>query len=144
MTESTSRGPRVRVTRHLHFSAGHRLHRPELTDEENRELYGPCSNPSGHGHNYDLEVTVEGRVDPGTGFVIDLSRLKELVRGRVVEDVDHANLNVDVPWMEGRVPTTENLAVAIWNRLEGRLDGADLVSVKLWETDRNVVEYRGE
>lgn len=136
--------PRVRVTRHLHFSAGHRLHLPDLTDEENRELYGPCANPSGHGHNYDLEVTVAGRVDPETGFVIDLSRLKELVNRSVVDDVDHQNLNVDVPWMEGRVPTTENLAVAIWNRLEGRLDGAELVSVKLWETDRNVVEYCGE
>ena len=136
--------PRVRVTRHLHFSAGHRLHRPEWDEERNREVFGACSNPSGHGHNYDLEVTVEGEVDPETGFVIDLKRLKELVRGMIIADVDHANLNEDVPWMEGVNPTVENLAVRIWRRLEGRLDGAELASVKLWETDRNVVEYRGE
>jgi 6-pyruvoyltetrahydropterin/6-carboxytetrahydropterin synthase len=136
--------PRVRVTRHLHFSAGHRLHRPEWDEERNRDVFGACSNPAGHGHNYDLEVTVEGEVDPETGFVIDLKRLKELVRGLVIEDVDHANLNEDVSWMEGINPTVENLAVQIWRRLEGRLDGAELASVKLWETDRNVVEYRGE
>ena len=136
--------PKVRVTRHLHFSAGHRLHRPEWDEERNRDVFGACSNPAGHGHNYDLEVTVEGEVDPETGFVIDLKRLKELVRGLVIEDVDHANLNEDVSWMEGINPTVENLAVQIWRRLEGRLDGAELASVKLWETDRNVVEYRGE
>ncbi len=136
--------PRVRVTRHLHFSAGHRLHRPGWDEERNREVFGACSNPAGHGHNYDLEVTVEGEVDPETGFVIDLKRLKELVQGMIIDDVDHANLNEDVPWMEGVNPTVENLAVRIWRRLEGRLDGAELASVKLWETDRNVVEYRGE
>lgn len=136
--------PRVRVTRHLHFSAGHRLHRPGWDEERNREVFGACSNPAGHGHNYDLEVTVEGEVDPETGFVIDLKRLKELVEGMIIDDVDHANLNEDVPWMEGVNPTVENLAVRIWRRLEGRLDGAELASVKLWETDRNVVEYRGE
>lgn len=136
--------PRVRVTRRLHFSAGHRLHRPDWDDRRNREVFGACSNPEGHGHNYDLEITVEGEVDPETGFVIDLKRLKQLVREMVVSDVDHANLNVDVEWMEGVNPTAENLAVQIWRRLEGRLDGAELVSVKLWETERNVVEYRGE
>lgn len=136
--------PTVRVTRRLHFSAGHRLHRPEWDEEKNREVFGACSNPAGHGHNYDLEVTVEGEVDPTTGFVLDLSRLKTLVNEHVVQDIDHTNLNKDVPWMQGVVPTTENLAVRIWDRLEGRLDGARLVSVKLWETERNVVEYRGE
>ena len=136
--------PTVRVTRRLHFSAGHRLHRPEWDDEKNREVFGPCSNPAGHGHNYELEVTVEGEVDPETGFVLDLSRLKALVHEHVVEDVDHTNLNEDVPWMRGLNPTTENLAVRIWDRLDGRLDGARLVAVKLWETERNMVEYRGE
>lgn len=134
----------VRVTRRLHFSAGHRLHREDWDEERNRRVFGACSNPSGHGHNYDLEVTVEGGVDPETGFVIDLKRLKELVQGMVVEDVDHANLNEDVAWMEGVNPTAENLAVRIWERIEGRLDGAELVSVRLWETERNIVEYRGE
>jgi 6-pyruvoyltetrahydropterin/6-carboxytetrahydropterin synthase len=136
--------PRVRVTRRLHFSAGHRLFRPDWGEERNREVFGACSNPTGHGHNYDLEVTVEGEIDPETGFVLDLKRLKELVSEMVISDMDHANLNTDVEWLEGRNPTAENLSVAIWNRLEGRLDGAELVSVKLWETDRNVAEYRGE
>lgn len=135
---------RVRVTRRLHFSAGHRLHRPDWDEERNREVFGACSNPTGHGHNYDLEVTVEGEIDPETGFVLDLKRLKELVKEMVISDMDHANLNSDVEWLDGRNPTAENLSVAIWNRLEGRLDGAELVSVKLWETDRNVAEYRGE
>lgn len=136
--------PRVRVTRRLHFSAGHRLHRPDWDEEENREVFGACSNPTGHGHNYDLEVTVAGEIDPETGFVLDLKRLKELVSEMVVSDVDHANLNTDVEWLDARNPTAENLSVAIWRRLEGRLDDAELVSVKLWETDRNVAEYRGE
>lgn len=136
--------PRVRVTRKVHFSAGHRLARPGLSDEENRELYGPCSNPAGHGHNYDLEVTVEGDVDPDTGYVIDLKRVKELVHRAVVDDVDHANLNEDVEWMEGVIPTSENLVVGIWDRLEDRLDGVELVALRLWETERNMVEYRGE
>lgn len=136
--------PTVRVTRKVHFCAGHRLARPGLSDEENRELYGACSNPAGHGHNYDLEVTVRGEVDPDTGYVIDLKRVKELVHRAVVDDVDHANLNVDVEWMEDVIPTAENLVVRIWDRLEGNLDGAELVSLKLWETERNMVEYRGE
>jgi 6-pyruvoyltetrahydropterin/6-carboxytetrahydropterin synthase len=136
--------PRVRVTRRLHFSAGHRLHNPAYDEARNREVFGACSNPTGHGHNYDLEVTVEGEVDPETGFVIDLKRLRDLVQEMVIEDVDHANLNVDVDWMREVNPTAENLAVQIWRRLEGRLDGGRLVSVRLFETERNFVEYRGE
>ncbi len=136
--------PTVRVTRRVHFAAGHRLHDPRLGDEENRRIFGACSNPNGHGHNYEVEVTVEGEVDPSTGFVIDLARLRDLVRAEVIEDVDHANLNRDVEWMRGVNPSAENLAVAIWRRLEGRLDGAELVSVRLWETPRNSAEYRGE
>jgi 6-pyruvoyltetrahydropterin/6-carboxytetrahydropterin synthase len=136
--------PIARVTRRVHFSAGHRLHNPRLSDEENRETYGLCNNPAGHGHNYDLEVTVEGPVDPATGYVMDLKRLKGLLEQEVLGDVDHANLNVDVEWMAGVIPTTENLAVAIWRRLESGLPGVNLVSVRLWETDRNSVEYRGE
>lgn len=135
--------PTARVTRKVHFSAGHRLHSPDLTDEQNREIYGLCNNPSGHGHNYDLEVTVEGEIDPLTGYVMDLRRLKRLLEDMVLGDVDHANLNVDVEWLRGSIPTTENLAVEIWNRLEEGLEGVSLVSVKLWETERNVVEYRG-
>jgi len=134
----------ARVTRRVHFSAGHRLHNPDLSAEENRDTYGLCNNPAGHGHNYDLEVTVAGPVDPVTGYVMDLKRLKHLLEREVLADVDHANLNVDVDWMAGVIPTTENLAVAIWRRLEGGLPGVRLLSVRLWETDRNSVEYRGE
>lgn len=136
--------PIARVTRRVHFSAGHRLHNPDLSAAENRDTYGLCNNPTGHGHNYDLEVTVEGSVDPVTGYVMDLKRLKGLLEREVLADVDHANLNVDVEWLTGVVPTTENLAVAIWHRLQGGLPGVKLVSVRLWETDRNSVEYRGE
>jgi 6-pyruvoyltetrahydropterin/6-carboxytetrahydropterin synthase len=136
--------PKVRVTRRLHFSAGHRLYNPEYEDEKNRAVFGACSNPNGHGHNYELEVTVEGEIDPETGYVLDVKRLRDLVNARVVDEMDHSNLNVDVPWLQGVNPTAENLAVQIWNRLTGRLEGARLVSVKLWETQRNHVEYRGE
>lgn len=136
--------PIARVTRRVHFCAGHRLQNPDWDEERNRATYGACSNPSGHGHNYDLEVTVEGEIDPDVGYVMDLRALKELLGDAVLSEVDHRNLNVDVPWLEGVIPTTENLAVAIWRRLEGRLPMARLVSVRLWETERNSVEYRGE
>lgn len=136
--------PTVRVTRRVHFAAGHRLHDPDLSDEENRRIFGACSNPNGHGHNYEVEVTVKGEVDSDTGFVIDLARLRDLIQAEVIGDVDHANLNRDVEWMRGVNPSAENLAVAIWRRLEGRLDGARLLSVRLWETPRNSAEYRGE
>ena len=136
--------PIVRVTRRLHFSAGHRLHNPELSDAENRRIYGLCNNPAGHGHNYGLEVTVKGEVDPRTGYVFDLKRLKETVEGAVLGDVDHANLNVDVSWLEGVIPTAENIAVAVWQRLEAALPNGMLERVVITESERNLVEYRGE
>lgn len=136
--------PEVRVTRRLHFSAAHRLFREDWSDEKNAEVFGDCSNPKGHGHNYEIEVTVAGEVDPATGFVVDLKRLRDLVQDRVVDDVDHRNLNLEVPWLEGVNPTTENLVVAIWERLEGGLpDGARLDRIVLRETPRNHVEYTG-
>ena len=136
--------PTARVTRRVHFSAGHRLHNPAFDDERNRRTYGLCNNPNGHGHNYDLEVTVSGEIDPDTGFVMDLKRLKAMLGDQVLSDLDHANLNVDVDWLAGVIPTTENLAVAIWDRLEGRLGDVRLECVRIWETERNMVEYRGE
>ena len=137
--------PRVRVTRRLHFSAAHRLGRPEWDEARNREVFGLCANPNWHGHNYELDVTVEGEVDPETGFVLDLKDLKALVEARVIGDLDHRNLNVDVPWLEGVNPTTEQLVVGIWGRLEGELPGnARLVKLVLWETPRNYVEYTGD
>jgi 6-pyruvoyltetrahydropterin/6-carboxytetrahydropterin synthase len=136
--------PIVRVTRRLYFSAGHRLHNPNLSAEENREAYGLCNNPSGHGHNYGLEVTLRGEVDPKTGYVFDLKRLKQTVEQVVLEDLDHANLNVDVAWLEGIIPTAENIAVQIWRRLADVLPAGMLERVVVSESERNRVEYRGE
>ena len=136
---------RVRVTRRLHFSAAHRLGRADWPDERNREVFGLCSNPTGHGHNYEIDVTVEGPIDPDTGYVMDLKILRDLVEARVIGDVDHRNLNTDVPWLEGVNPTTENLVVAIWRRIEEGLPaGVALRRIVLWETPRNSVEYMGE
>lgn len=136
--------PRVRVTRRVHFSAAHRLHRPDWTEERNREVFGDCSNPNWHGHNYELDVTVEGDLDPETGYVLDLKKLDQMVRARALEDLDHRNLNLDVPWMEGTNPTTENLIVGIWQQLHGNLpSGIELKRLVLRETARNHVEYEG-
>jgi 6-pyruvoyltetrahydropterin/6-carboxytetrahydropterin synthase len=136
--------PTVRVTRRVHFSAAHRLHREDWSEERNRATFGLCASPNWHGHNYDLDVTVEGEIDPETGFVMDLKELRELVEGRVIEEVDHRNLNVDVPWMDGINPTTENLVVRIWARIAERLPkGVRLFRLVLWETPRNYVEYTG-
>jgi 6-pyruvoyltetrahydropterin/6-carboxytetrahydropterin synthase len=128
----------------MHFSAAHRLFRPDWSDERNAEVFGDCSNPNWHGHNYELEVTVEGTVDPATGFVMDLKALKDLVQERVVREVDHKNLNTEVPWLEGVNPSTENVAVAIWGRLADALPtGVRLAKVLLRETPRHWVEYTG-
>lgn len=136
--------PRVRVSRRLHFSAAHRLSREDWTAERNEQVFGLCASPNWHGHNYDLDVTVEGEVDPETGFVLDLKVLREIVEERVVRDLDHRNLNLDVSWLAGRNPTTENLVVGIWERLAGALpEGVELVRLVLWETPRNFVEYTG-
>ncbi len=135
----------VRATRRVHFSAAHRLHRPEWSDSHNTEVFGECANPLWHGHNYELEVTVEGPVDPETGFVMDLKRLRDMLDERVIRDVDHRNLNLQVSWMEGVNPTAENLVVAIWERVAPALPaGIRLVRIVLHETPRNAVEYLGE
>ncbi len=128
----------------MQFSAGHRLHNPELSDEANRQVYGPCSNPHGHGHNYGLDVTLRGEVDPRTGYVFDLKKIRDAVEEAVLKDVDHANLNVDVPWLEGVIPTAENIAIAIYRRLERTFPEGMLERVVVWESERNYVEYRGE
>jgi 6-pyruvoyltetrahydropterin/6-carboxytetrahydropterin synthase len=134
----------VRVTRRAHFSSAHRLHRDDWSDERNRDVFGDCSNPNWHGHNYTVDVTVEGPVDPETGFVMDLKALKEALAERVVVDVDHRNLNLEVPWMEGVMPSTENFAVAIWDRLADALpSGVRMCRVVLRETPNNSVEYTG-
>ncbi|MDR0787045.1 MAG: 6-carboxytetrahydropterin synthase [Gemmatimonadota bacterium] len=136
--------PTVRITRRLHFSAAHRLHSDQLSAEENASFYGLCNSPNYHGHNYELDVTVEGEIDPDTGYVMDLGRLKALVEAEVVADVDHRNLNLDVPWLEGVIPSAENLVVRIWERLAGRIRDGRLVKLVLWETPRNYAEYQGD
>jgi 6-pyruvoyltetrahydropterin/6-carboxytetrahydropterin synthase len=134
----------VRVTRRAHFCSAHRLHREEWSDQRNRDVFGDCSNPNWHGHNYVVDVTVEGSVDAGTGFVMDLKVLKEALEERVVTDVDHRNLNLEVSWLEGVMPSTENFVIAIWDRLVGGLPaGVRLCRIVLRETPNNSVEYLG-
>jgi 6-pyruvoyltetrahydropterin/6-carboxytetrahydropterin synthase len=130
------------VTRRETFTAGHRLFRPEWSDERNREVFGKCSNPSGHGHNYVLEVSVRSEIDPQTGYVIDLGELSRIVHEAVLDDVDHRNLNTEVDWLHGRIPTTEVLADAIWERLDVRLPGGCLWGVVVRETEKNWAERR--
>ena len=137
--------PIVRATRRVHFSAAHRLYRPDWTDARNAEVFGDCANPNWHGHNYELDVTVEGPVDPKTGYLMDLKLLRDALEARVVKDVDHRNLNLEVAWLQGVNPTTENLVVAIWNRMAEALpEGVRLARLVLHETPRNAVEYTGE
>ncbi len=136
--------PTVYVTRKVRFNAAHRLHNPERSDEWNRATFGKCNNPNWHGHNYTLEVTVAGEPDPETGFVIDLSELKALLEEKILSKCDHANLNLDVDFMRGILPSTENFAVAVWRELVDALPAGRLHSVRLIETENNSVEYRGE
>jgi 6-pyruvoyltetrahydropterin/6-carboxytetrahydropterin synthase len=133
----------VHVTRQLHFNAGHRLYNAARGKAWNERVYGPCANPNGHGHNYVIEVTVRGVPDPETGYVIDLGELKRIVEKAVVEPCDHRNLNKDVDFLKGIIPTTENLVVAFWSRIAPRIKSGTLHSVRLFETPRNSAEYRG-
>jgi len=135
----------VYVRRKARFNAAHRLHNPKMSDEWNQATFGKCNNPNWHGHNYTLEVTVKGEPDKDTGYVIDLSELKEMINRRIVDVCDHSNLNQDVPFLEGIIPSTENLVVAFWNELVPELEGkAELHLIRLYETENNVAEYRGE
>lgn len=136
--------PTVYVTRVVHFNAAHRLHNPDRTDEWNRQTYGKCNNPNWHGHNYTMEVTVAGTPDPETGYVIDLGVLKQVIEETVLDKVDHANLNLDVDFMQGILPSTENFVVVIWRQLAGALPAGRLHAIRLYETERNMAEYRGE
>lgn len=131
----------ARVTRKEHFSAAHRLFEAALDDAQNFARFGPCSNPGGHGHNYRLEVTVEGSIDPSTGMVLDLRTLHDLVRTAVLDKVDHHHLNTEVDFLRGVQPTTENLARCIFDQLAGRLPAGRLVRVRVEETDKNSAEY---
>jgi 6-pyruvoyltetrahydropterin/6-carboxytetrahydropterin synthase len=130
----------VLVSRRETFNAAHQLCDPRLPDEENRALFGKCANL--HGHNYVLEVAVTGQIDPATGYVFDLKQLSDVICRRVIQEVDHRNLNTDVPWLAGRIPTAENLAVAFGERIRSELPERTLALVRLWETDKSWVEIR--
>ncbi|MGI9141122.1 MAG: 6-pyruvoyl trahydropterin synthase family protein [Gemmatimonadaceae bacterium] len=135
--------PRVTVTRRLRFNAAHRVHNPALSDGENAAIFGKCNNPNWHGHNYILDVSVEGDIDERTGYVFDLGALKELVDREVMEKVDHRNFNLDVDFMDAVIPTSENIIVAFWRLLVDRVKPARLSRLVLWETENNYVEYTG-
>jgi len=134
----------VYVTRKAHFAAAHRLYNPAWSDVENSRVFGKCNNANGHGHNYNMEVTVAGNPPGETGMVIDLKALAEIVDREVIEHVDHKHLNLDVDFLKGIIPTAENMAVAFWKILESKIPHGRLYSIKLYESDNNLVEYRGE
>jgi len=135
----------VFITRKERFNAAHRLFRPEWDDNKNEEVFGKCSNPNWHGHNYTLYITVKGDPDPLTGFVMDLKKLSTLIRNRVTDKLDHKNMNLDVDFLKDKIPTTEVLAKAVWDQLADDISdsGAALHSVKICETENNFVEYFG-
>jgi len=135
--------PRCRVTRRVHFNAAHRLHNPSRSDAWNEATFGVCNNPSFHGHNYELDISVEGEVNPDSGYVLDLNTLKRLAEERVLRHLDHKNLNLDVAWFAALNPTSENLAVVIWRELRGAVPEELALSIRLWETPRNYVDYAG-
>ena len=134
----------VYLTRKCEFSASHHYHNPAFTAEENRRIFGKCNNPNGHGHNYTLEVTVKGEADNTTGFVVDLKDLKQIMDREVVDAMDHRYLNHEVPEFKEQIPTTENIAMAIWKRLEGKLHVAKLHRVRLYEMQDLWVDFYGE
>lgn len=136
----------IYITRKASFNAAHKLSRPDWTEDKNIEVYGGCANPNWHGHNYQLYVTVKGEVNPETGFLVDLKWLKEITNKYVVDKIDHKNLNLDVDFMKDKLASTENLAIAIWDQLAELIaeSGAQLHSIKIYETENNFVEYFGQ
>lgn len=133
------------ITRKEHFNAAHKLYNPSWSEEKNNEVFGKCANKYWHGHNFDLYVTVKGIANPETGFVVDLKKLKTIIRTQITEELDHKNLNEDVPFLKGIMPSIENIIVIIWDRLEPYLpEGCSLHKITLYETPNNFVEYYGE
>lgn len=136
----------IYATRKAHFNAAHRLHNPNKSEQWNVETYGKCNNHNWHGHNYVIEVTVAGMPDPETGYLIDLGLLKSIIKERILDPCDHKNLNLEVPFLKGMIPSTENLCIAFYNELKEPVGAAaspdsSLYSVKLYETERNFAEY---
>lgn len=134
----------VTVNRKAHFNAAHRLFRKDWSDEKNEMVFGKCNNPNYHGHNYELIVSVTGKIDQETGFVIDMKVLKDLIKSEIENTFDHKNLNIEVTEFKKLNPTAENIAVVIWNKLRPHIDAAKKLSVTLYETPRNFVSYGGE
>ncbi len=134
----------VYLTRKAEFAASHHYHNPEFSAEENQRVFGKCNNPNGHGHNYTLEVTVKGEVDRQTGFVVDLKQLKDVMNREVIEAMDHRYLNKEVPEFKDQIPTTENIAIAAWKRLEKKLNVAKLHRVRVYETPELWADFYGE
>ncbi len=135
---------KVTVCRKEHFNAAHRLHNPDWSDKHNSEVFGKCSYPNYHGHNYDLIVKVTGDIDKETGYVMDTKVLKDLIRQHIIERFDHQNLNLDVNDFKNLIPTAENIAVVIWNILRKHINRSLQLQVVLYETERNFVEYSGD
>lgn len=137
--------PILYISRKEHFNAAHQLWNPNWSDEKNIEMFGKCANPHFHGHNFDLYVCVKGEPNPDTGCVMDLKKLKLIIREEVIDHLDHQNLNLDVPWLKGKMPSIENISVAVWKRISDKLpNGVKLHKITLWETQNNFVEYFGE
>lgn len=135
----------IYITRRETFNAAHKLRRDDWSEEKNQKVFGKCSNPNWHGHNFELFVTVKGTPNKDTGFVLNLKMLGDLIKETVIEKIDHKNINLDVDFMKGKMSSTENLAIGIWEQLEGfiREEGSELVKIKLVETQNNFVEYFG-
>lgn len=133
----------VTISRKAHFNAAHRLFNPDWSDEKNLRVFGKCSNPNFHGHNYELIVSITGEINPETGFVMNLDELKQIILEEVDDYLDHKNLNVEIPEFKSLNPTVENISVVIWNRIREKLDANLKLKITLFETPRNFVEYSG-
>lgn len=134
----------VYLTRVEHFNAAHKLYNPAWSREQNEAVFGLCANENWHGHNYEIHVTVKGRPNADTGFIMDVKTLSQLIKEHVLDQLDHHNLNIDVPWLAGKMCSTEVLAEAIWQRLQPQLHGCQLHQIRLYETPRIYVDYFGE
>jgi 6-pyruvoyltetrahydropterin/6-carboxytetrahydropterin synthase len=134
----------MKIIRIEHFNAAHRLNNPAWTIEKNKQVFGKCNNDNFHGHNYQLEVHLEGPIDPETGYVMDMKLLSDLIKDEIIERFDHRNLNLDCPEFEGVNPSAENIARICWELLRDKIDASLQLTLRLWETPRNGVEYSGE
>ncbi len=134
----------IYLTRKEHFCASHVLSNPKFSEKENFEVYGKCSNPNGHGHNYEIEVTVVGKPNRNTGMILDLKKLSEIIEKEIIDKIDHKHLNIDVDFLKGILPTAENLAMVFWKILKPKIRSGKLYSVKVYETPNNYAEYRGK